>query len=161
MVAIVALIAGIGVLLLTIQVAVPQLRPNLALRPSEEDDSGKDVRYNDTKDKHELLYSLSYICIIRECLSTVLCILQGIIIQFTCQSTHVGGSVHTFIVSILDVITDSYFQLCLHCHTRIPNKPLSQASKLHSYEQWILIIHCMYDETKWTHLAIHMSPLRG
>ena len=80
MVAIVALIAGIGVLLLTIKVAVPQLRPNLALRPSEEDDSGKDVRYNDTKDKHELLYSLSYICtcIIRECLSTVLCILQGI-----------------------------------------------------------------------------------
>ena len=48
MVAVVALIAGIGVLLLTIKVAVPQLRPNLALRPSEEDDSGKDVRYYDS-----------------------------------------------------------------------------------------------------------------
>ena len=62
MVAVVALIAGIGVLLLTIKVAVPQLRPNLALRPSEEDDSGKDVRYYDnTKDKHELEASIEFI----------------------------------------------------------------------------------------------------
>lgn len=41
MVMMVALITGVGVLLLTIMTAV--LRPNLALLPSEEYESGKDV----------------------------------------------------------------------------------------------------------------------